>query len=98
MDSFQLRYGLMQLCSAPTFVCSRDQLHTIHKREFAVICNNEDSDKSGMHWCAFYKSPKSTTVEFFDSFAMPPNFYGEDFINFCRVNGTHVEISQHQIQ
>ena len=56
---------------------ARDELpylqHTA--RPFALVFNTHSKDKPGQHWLAIYTSSSSPT-EFFDSFGIPPSFYG----------------------
>lgn len=98
MDSYQLRYALLETLPMYTAVCAKDQLVDIKKKSFAVICNNQKSTESGMHWTGFFKTDGSNVVEFFDSFAMPLEFYGSEFVEFCSKFSGKVRISTNQFQ
>jgi hypothetical protein len=97
MDSQQLRYVLLQSINLHTAVCAKDQLPLIKSKTFAVICNNENSDQPGMHWCCFLKL-EDECLEFFDSFAMPLKFYGVEFTKFAKQNGKTVKLSNFPYQ
>jgi transposase len=98
MDSFQLRYILLKTIPTFTAVCASDQLKDINQTSFAVICNNESSSKSGMHWISFFKENHNSPVEFFDSFGLPISFYSTAIQNFCRKGSKHIESSTSQFQ
>jgi hypothetical protein len=98
MDSLQLRYALLQSSKTFTAVCAKDQLKGIKEKSFAIICNNEDSSMPGMHWLCFYKNDQDTSVQFFDSFGMPIEFYGKDFCEFAAENGKKLTFSKFQYQ
>jgi hypothetical protein len=96
MNSQQLRYVLMKYVELPTIVCASDQLRTISSKTFAVICNNQPSTEGGMHWISFLKTGSS--LEFFDSFGLPVEFYGSMFTDFIRNHGGKVKQSFTQFQ
>lgn len=96
MNSLQLRYALLKLVGIPTTVCAIDQLNVIKQEPFAIICNNQKSTMAGMHWVSFYKN--SSDLEFFDSFGMPIEFYGNDFNKFTERFGKKVTQSFAQFQ
>ena len=58
-------------------VFARDELPdlTQMQRPFAFVFNNDPHDKPGQHWLAKY-GPSDGPLEFFDSFGMPPSYYG----------------------
>ena len=58
-------------------VFARDELpDLVHvQRPFALIFNTDSHDKPGQHWLAIY-GPSDAPLEFFDSFGMPPSYYG----------------------
>ena len=98
MDSFQLRYALVKAIKGHVGVCAINQLKSINFNSFSIICNNEPDTEVGMHWLAFYKDESSECVEFFDSFAMPIDFYGEEFSKFCTRKGKILQTSKVQLQ
>ena len=58
-------------------VFARDELPDLRhmQRPFALVFNTDPHDKPGQHWLAIYK-PTDGPLEFFDSFGMPPFYYG----------------------
>ena len=58
-------------------VFARDELPdlTHMQRPFALVFNTDPHDKPGTHWLAIY-GPSDEFLEFFDSFGMPPSYYG----------------------
>ena len=58
-------------------VYARDELPDLQHidRQFALVFNTHHKDKPGQHWLAIYALSNSP-IEFFDSFGMPPSFYG----------------------
>jgi hypothetical protein len=98
MDSFQLRYALIKSIDGKTIVCALDQLKHIKENNFYIIFNNQTSNQPGMHWLALYKAQDSEEIEFFDSFAMPVWFYGDQLLNFCQSKAKSLKYSIHQYQ
>ena len=58
-------------------VYPRDQLPNLTQatRPFALVFNTDPHDKPGKHWLAIY-GPSDGPIELFDSFGMPPSYYG----------------------
>jgi hypothetical protein len=98
MDSQQLRYVLLNFVNCASVVCSIDQLKSLSDEPKAIICNNQPSYQSGMHWVCFYRADKNSCVEFFDSFAMSLSFYGPEFIQFVQNSGKTLRVSNFQYQ
>lgn len=96
MNSLQLRYALLTYIEFPTIVCAIDQLHLIQSKDFFLICNNQPSTESGMHWVSFCKINKN--LEFFDSFGLPIQYYGTLFSEFVERHGGKVKQCYHQFQ
>lgn len=98
MNSFEIRDKLSFLKNIHTYVCAKDQLINIKSCDFAVVCNNESSYLSGQHWLAFYKSKGQKYIDFFDSFGLPIEFYGLEFISFINSHGGFVRYNNEQLQ
>lgn len=98
MDSYQLRFALLSCIDDFTAVCAVDQLREIKQTSFFIVCNNQKSSESGMHWLAFHKTSQSSTIEFFDSFGFPLQFYPKEMYEFCMKNGSSLEYSSTQFQ
>jgi len=99
MDSFQLRYALLNSLPIFTAVCASDQLELLQKQKsFAIIVNNEPSNKNGMHWICFFKDQNSDVIEFFDSYAMSITFYPVTVLNFCNAQAKHIRFNNIQFQ
>ena len=81
-----------------TGVYASDQLNFIKSPQFAVVFNNESSKFGGMHWLAMWKSKDTNVIQFFDSFAMPLDFYAPSIADFIRKNSGAVVSSCQQIQ
>lgn len=60
-----------------------DKIPIIHKFPSAIVLNTGKHYERGTHWLAVYIQDKKT-IEFFDSYGLPPEFYGEDISNFVR--------------
>ena len=58
-------------------VFARDELPNLMRvtRPFALVFNTDPHNKPGQHWLAIY-GPNNGPIELFDSFGMPPSFYG----------------------
>ena len=58
-------------------VFTRDQLPDLHhmQRPFAVGFNTDPNNKPGQHWLSIF-GPNEGPLEFFDTFGMPPSYYG----------------------
>lgn len=55
-----------------------DQLPSNLTFPCGFIVNTDPYDKKGSHWCAFF-FPNSNTVEYFDSYGKPINYYNSYF-------------------
>ena len=78
MNTSQIEFILKRLV-APPFkflgVFARDKIPHVRSFPSCFVSNTRDSNHHGEHWVAFiYHSPSS--VEFFDSYALPPSAYG----------------------
>lgn len=60
-----------------------DKIPTIRKFPCALVLNTDKHDEKGTHWLAVYIQDKRT-IEFFDSFGLPPEVYGEDITRFIK--------------
>lgn len=99
LSTLQLRYLLRKmLATNNTFVCAIDQLKLIDKSSFAVVFNNQKSNQPGMHWCALYKDKYSSTIELFDSFALPLSFFGPAIRTFVKKQNARLVKNTFQIQ
>ena len=58
-------------------VFPRDKLPNLTNlpRPFALVFNTDPHDKPGKHWLAIF-GPRDGPLELFDSFGMPPSYYG----------------------
>ena len=58
-------------------VFARDQLQDLRhiQRPFALVFNTDPSNKPGKHWLSIF-GPNDGPLEFFNSFGMPPSYYG----------------------
>ena len=70
-----------------TTVVPADKLGTVKSQQFAIIANSDRSDQPGMHWVALFKQRNSPIIEFFDSCAMPIEFYDSAFMKFLHLKG-----------
>ena len=71
-------------------VLARDELADLPnqlKRPCSIIANTDPLHKPGEHWVALYLPPHSKTVEFFDSYGLPPATLHKDFETFCSPQG-----------
>lgn len=59
-------------------VYAANELPTEMNIPCGFIANTDDHTKTGRHWCAFY-FPNSTTIEYFDSYGMPVNYFNDYF-------------------
>ena len=58
-------------------VFARDQLPDLRymQRPFAPVFNTDPSNKPGQYWLSIFE-PNEGPLELFDSFGMPPSYYG----------------------
>ncbi|KMQ82166.1 hypothetical protein RF55_23931 [Lasius niger] len=60
-----------------------DKIPDIAKFPAAMVINTDKHHEKGSHWLALYiENPK--TLDFFDSFGLPPDIYGEDISRFVK--------------
>ena len=61
------------------------------------VVNNEDIPGiyGGTHWVAYYNDPKYRTVEFFDSFGLPP---AQEIESYLASSNKVIEYNASQIQ
>lgn len=60
-------------------VFAADQIPiNINKFPCGFIANSDDHLKEGRYWCSFY-FPNSSTVEYFDSYGKPYNYFNSYF-------------------
>ena len=60
-----------------------DRLPPVNKYPSTFIVNRDDSEKPGTHWLAMYFT-RDGRAEFFDSYGLSPETYGEQFYAFLR--------------
>ena len=58
-----------------------DKIPVARKFPCALVLNTDKHDEKGTHWLAVYIQDKET-LEFFDSYGLPPETYGEDITRF----------------
>ena len=61
-------------------VFPKDYLKLIEEKPKLIICNTDESYRSGKHWVLFFFD--SEKVDFFDSLGENPSKYGSEFIKF----------------
>jgi hypothetical protein len=89
-------------CSVPksyrTTVLPADKLNAVSSQQFAIVANSQNSNQPGMHWIAMFKNRRSKEVEFFDSCAMPIDFYSPTFEAFLGSKADIIRMSALRIQ
>lgn len=60
-----------------------DRIPCIGQFPAAIVLNTDKHDEKGTHWLAVYIQDKKT-IEFFDSYGLPPNAYGKDISRFVK--------------
>jgi hypothetical protein len=90
-----LHTAINKQMTTDVFAC--DQLQSLKSEKFAVIVNSDTSDEPGTHWLALFKE-SGDTVEFFDSYAMPIEFYNTNILNFVSTKCKFLRQSEIQIQ
>ncbi len=98
MNSFEIKDKLFFLKNIHTYVCAKNELINVKSNDFAIVCNNESSNESGQHWLAFYKSKNQKYIDFFDSFGLPIEFSGAEFVSFINYHGGFVRYNNEQLQ
>ncbi len=99
MDTYQLRYALLEICSKiKSFVCAKNELKYVNEENFCIIFNTSNNDTKGKHWCALYKSIDIEEIQFFDSFGLPYYYYGSDVVEFLRKKSKVVRYNSRQLQ
>ena len=81
-----------------TTVLPADKLSSLKAHEFAFVANSQDSDQPGMHWIAMFKQRGKKEVEFFDSCAMPIEFYSSSFESFLTSKANVIRMNRVRIQ
>lgn len=66
-----------------------DKIPVIRKFPCTMVINTDKHDEKGTHWLAVYIQDKKN-IDFFDSYGLPPEAYGEDISRFVE--------KYHQIQ
>lgn len=77
-------------------VFAADQLPSPNTFPCGFIANTDDHFKDGRHWCAFY-FPNSTTVEYFDSYGKPIDYFNDYFLTYIS-NFSSVIVNSRQLQ
>jgi len=101
MNTIQFKSYLSNFIPKGAFyfnVIPSDYLNRIKSRRLAIIVNTDRSDSSGTHWIAFFRSGANSKLQYFDSFGLPIQFYGEDFVNFVYGQGGILESNSKQWQ
>ena len=60
-----------------------DKIPEIQSFPSTIVLNTDKHDKKGTHWLAVYMQDRKN-LEFFDSFGLPPETYGEDIARFVK--------------
>lgn len=84
MDSYEINRILSQDSYSANFfsgVYSADNIPLLEHHS-SIIVNSDISSSPGTHWLAFY-SEDGESLEFFDSYGNPPEFFGEYFLEAC---------------
>ena len=100
MNTLELQ-NILKVSIPKTFfssVLAADQLRSINFKQFALIVNNQPSSEPGMHWLAIFKQHRSKEIEFFDSCAMPLDFYDKTFSTFLNSKASIVRLNSIRIQ
>src|SRR5581483_12147469 len=83
MNSYEIRYFLKTLqLNVYTGVYAIDQLKYVKATSFAIVVNNMPSSSEGMHWFCLVRKKNQKGVDFFDSLALPIEFYGNELTIF----------------
>jgi len=70
-----------------------DKIIPYKEYPYALVANTDNYGEKGTHWVAFYVTD-SESVEYFDSFALPPNIEISKFLAIfknVRVNTTRIQ-------
>ena len=59
------------------------KIPVIQKYPSALVLNSDKHDEKGSHWVAVFIEDQEN-LEFFDSFGLPPQTYGEDISRFVK--------------
>ena len=80
-------------------VFALDQLpkEKIQRDKWFLICNCCPADLIGEHWIAMFFED-GANLEFFDSFGLPPDAYGEEILAFIAMQGVCVEYNDVRLQ
>jgi hypothetical protein len=60
-----------------------DKIPAIEQFPSAMVINTDKHDEKGTHWLAIYIQ-SNYTLEFFDSYGLPPEAYGKDITKFLK--------------
>jgi hypothetical protein len=53
----------------------------------SIILNTDRIGGEGKHWVCFFRCPINKTVDFFDSFGRPCQYYHKEWLSFVQKNG-----------
>ena len=65
-----------------------DRLPPVQKYPSALVVNSDPDGMRGSHWLAMYFDDHKK-AEFFYSYGLPPEIYGDHFIQFLEKNSSH---------
>jgi hypothetical protein len=67
-------------------VCASNELEGLHisNKPTFIIANSDPAHMNGEHWISFYIYKAKGEMEYFDSFAKPPEYYNKQFSNFLK--------------
>ena len=77
-------------------VFAADQLPPNLHFPCGFIANTDDHLNQGQHWCSFF-FPNSTTVEYFDSYGKPIEYFNSYFLEYTSTF-THIVVNSKQLQ
>lgn len=86
MNSLQIHRVLTHDLHAQRYfmgVFPSDKVPKLQRFPAAIVINTDKHDESGTHWLALYMENKQT-LEFYDSFGLPPETYGEDIYRYVK--------------
>lgn len=100
LNTSQIRSVLNQIIPSTikSDVYAADELKFVKGNQFAIVVNSDRAELPGQHWLAIYKDKNSRVMEFFDSFAIPIEFYDNNFVKFLRERFASVKCSNLQLQ
>jgi hypothetical protein len=74
-------------------VYSSNNIQRFQNYPYALVANTDKMGEMGTHWVGMYV-PNSNTIEYFDSFAEPPNPDIEKFLNQFK----HIKMNTKKLQ